>query len=309
MKELVSSYRPKDVLKTDEISLFHRWEPRGTLTPDMKNKLGIHGFEESKLLLEVREDFALRKVMDVSKNKVPEEVFTVLLKTPINTLEVRGIEIPHLDAVTRGTLVQLLTPVLADRTDLEVCVEWFCPDADNMDMPVQSRTKAHSAFNQIKLKTKMDQAAIEKEMVVLDAQGAQLKQSITEAQELEKVASEKAKRSEKNNEELTVQENEDLEKAQNDADKKLEKAKIAFAKASDKLKAAKDAAQLLPLRTHWFEKRNIAFAMMDDDRTNATEATKNLTGLERSYLMTQHRYKELRDQLTIVKGTTQMNCE
>ncbi|KAG6623515.1 major facilitator superfamily [Phytophthora cinnamomi] len=100
-------------------------------------QLGIHGFEESKLLLEVREDFALRKIMDVSKNKVPEEVFTVLLKTPINTLEVRGIEIPHLDAVTRGTLVQLLTPVLADRTDLEVCVEWFCPDADNMDMPVR----------------------------------------------------------------------------------------------------------------------------------------------------------------------------
>lgn len=113
-------------------------------------QLGIHGFEDSKLLLEVREDFALRKVMDVSKNKVPEEVFTVLLKTvcrgqvdkfnflakwitavvlgqPINTLEVRGIEIPHLDAETRGTLVQLLTPVLADRTDLEVCMEWFCP--------------------------------------------------------------------------------------------------------------------------------------------------------------------------------------
>ncbi|KUF96462.1 hypothetical protein AM588_10006048 [Phytophthora nicotianae] len=126
-------------------------------------QLGIHGFEDSKLLLDVREDFALRKVMEVSKNKVPEEVFTVLLKTvcrgqidkfnflakwitavvlgqPINTLEVRGIEIPHLDAETRGTLVQLLTPVLADRTDLEVCMEWFCPDADNMDLPgVQRR--------------------------------------------------------------------------------------------------------------------------------------------------------------------------
>ncbi|KAE8911520.1 hypothetical protein PF005_g27332 [Phytophthora fragariae] len=126
-------------------------------------QLGIHGFEESKLLLDVREDFALRKVMDASRNKVPEEVFTVLLKTvcrgqvdkfnflakwitavvlgqPINTLEVRGIEIPHLDAETRGTLVQLLTPVLADRTDLEVCMEWFCPEADNMGLPgVQRR--------------------------------------------------------------------------------------------------------------------------------------------------------------------------
>ncbi|CAH0485532.1 unnamed protein product [Peronospora farinosa] len=126
-------------------------------------QLGMHGFEESKLLVDVREDFALRKVMEVSKNKVPEEVFTVLLKTvcrgqvdkfnflakwitavvldqPVHTLEVRGIEIPHLDLETRGTLVQLLTPVLADRTDLEVCMEWFCPDADNMDLPgVQRR--------------------------------------------------------------------------------------------------------------------------------------------------------------------------
>ena len=112
--------------------------------------LGMHGFEESKLLLDVREDFALRNVMDTSRNKVPEQVFTVLLKTvcrgqvdkfnflakwitavvldqPIHTLEVRGIEIPHLDVETRGILVQLLTPVLADRTDLEVCMEWFCP--------------------------------------------------------------------------------------------------------------------------------------------------------------------------------------
>lgn len=126
-------------------------------------QLGIHGFEDSKLLLDVREDFALRHVMEVSRNKVPEEVFTVLLKTvcrgqvdkfkflakwitavvlgqPTHMLEVRGIEIPHLDTDTRGTLVHLLTPVLADRTDLEVCMEWFCPDAENMDLPgVQRR--------------------------------------------------------------------------------------------------------------------------------------------------------------------------
>ncbi|KAG4233454.1 hypothetical protein PC116_g18344 [Phytophthora cactorum] len=100
-------------------------------------QLGIHGFEDSKLLLDVREDFALRKVMEASKNKW---ITAVVLGQPINTLEVRGIEIPHLDTETRGTLVQLLTPVLADRTDLEVCMEWFCPDGDNMDLPgVQRR--------------------------------------------------------------------------------------------------------------------------------------------------------------------------
>jgi len=58
---------------------------------------------------------------------VAKWITAVVLGQPINTLEVRGIEIPHLDAETRSTLVQLLTPVLADRTDLEVCMEWFCP--------------------------------------------------------------------------------------------------------------------------------------------------------------------------------------
>lgn len=114
---------------------------------------GIHGFEDSDLLKNVREDFALRNVMDTCRRKVPEKVFEVLLKTvcrgqvdkfnflatwicsvvlahPIHELSVRGIEIPHLDADTRTTLVTLLTPVLAERNDLEVCMEWFCPYAD-----------------------------------------------------------------------------------------------------------------------------------------------------------------------------------
>lgn len=115
---------------------------------------GIHGFENSQLLKDVREDYALRNVMETSRHKVPEKVFHVLLKTvcrgqvdkfnflatwicsvvlahPIHELSVRGIEIPHLDQETRATLVTLLTPVLAERNDLEVCMEWFCPQADN----------------------------------------------------------------------------------------------------------------------------------------------------------------------------------
>lgn len=111
---------------------------------------GIHGYEDSRLLRDVREDFALRRITDKCKRKVPEEVFHVLLKTvcrgqvdkfnflatwicavvlnsPINELAVRGIEVPNLENETRATLVKLLTPVLAERTDLEVCMEWFCP--------------------------------------------------------------------------------------------------------------------------------------------------------------------------------------
>lgn len=54
-------------------------------------------------------------------------ICAVVTNSPINELSVRGIEIPHLEAETRSTLVMLLTPVLAERQDLEVCMEWFCP--------------------------------------------------------------------------------------------------------------------------------------------------------------------------------------
>ncbi|TYZ68596.1 hypothetical protein PybrP1_005494 [[Pythium] brassicae (nom. inval.)] len=123
---------------------------------------GIHGYEDSDLLKNVREDFALRNVTDMCRRKVPEKVFEVLLKTvcrgqvdkfnflatwicavvleqPIHELAVRGIEIPHLDQDTRTTLVSLLTPVLAERTDLEVCMEWFCPHADEEHAPSAKR--------------------------------------------------------------------------------------------------------------------------------------------------------------------------
>ncbi|KAJ0411476.1 hypothetical protein ATCC90586_008525 [Pythium insidiosum] len=123
---------------------------------------GIHGYEESELLKNVREDFALRHIVEHCRNRVPEKVFEVLMKKvckgqvdkfnflakwissvvlghPLNELSVRGIEIPHLDMETRTTLVELLTPVLAERTDIEVCMEWFCPDADKEDLPNSRR--------------------------------------------------------------------------------------------------------------------------------------------------------------------------
>ncbi|KAL7689452.1 hypothetical protein Plhal304r1_c015g0054801 [Plasmopara halstedii] len=78
----------------------------------------------------VRENFALLEVMEAFKNKVPEEIYMVLLKTvclgqvdkfnflakwitevalghPIGTLEARAIKISNLDTVTCITLVQL----------------------------------------------------------------------------------------------------------------------------------------------------------------------------------------------------------
>lgn len=115
---------------------------------------GLHGYEDSGLLKNVREDFALRNIVEHCKNRVPEKVFELLmtkvckgqvdkfnflakwisglvLGQPLTSLSVRGIEIPHCDSETRTTLVELLTPVLAERTDVEVCMEWFCPEANN----------------------------------------------------------------------------------------------------------------------------------------------------------------------------------
>lgn len=123
---------------------------------------GIHGYEDSELLKNVREDFALRLIVERCKHKVPEKVFEVLMKKvckgqvdkfnflakwisglvlgkPLHELSVRGIEIPHLDFNSRTTLVELLTPVLAERTDVEVCMEWFSPDASNDLAPAALR--------------------------------------------------------------------------------------------------------------------------------------------------------------------------
>ena len=51
----------------------------------------------------------------------------VVLGAPVKQLSVRGIEIPHLDCEARSILVGELTPVLAERNDMEICMEWFNP--------------------------------------------------------------------------------------------------------------------------------------------------------------------------------------
>ncbi|GMF62002.1 unnamed protein product [Phytophthora fragariaefolia] len=69
----------------------------------------------------------------------------------------------------------------------------------------------------------MDEEALKQEISSLNAQGAQLKHSIEVAQESEKVASDKAKQSEKDDDDSTVEEKESLAKAQGEADKSLAK--------------------------------------------------------------------------------------
>ncbi|OQR82439.1 hypothetical protein ACHHYP_16048 [Achlya hypogyna] len=114
---------------------------------------GVHGYENSALLKTVREDYAVMNVVEQCKQRVPDEVFTLLMKQVcrgqvdrfkflanwicgvvlgncISTLAVRGIEIPHLGKETRARLVELLTPPLSEREDVEVSMEWFAqPDA------------------------------------------------------------------------------------------------------------------------------------------------------------------------------------
>ncbi|DAZ94810.1 TPA: hypothetical protein N0F65_002423 [Lagenidium giganteum] len=123
---------------------------------------GVHGYEDSELIRSLREDFALRSIVETCKHRVPEKVFTLLMQKvcrgqidkfhflanwisgvvlghSMSELPVRGIEIPHLDNETRTTLVELLTPVLAERNDIEVCLEWFTPDAENDELPSSKR--------------------------------------------------------------------------------------------------------------------------------------------------------------------------
>nr|CCA15093.1 conserved hypothetical protein [Albugo laibachii Nc14] len=116
-------------------------------------QLGVHGYEESVLLRSLREDYAMKNAMEMSRNRVPEKVFEVLMKQvckgqvekfnfmsawiskvvtgqPVVDLSARGIEIPNLDYGARCILVEKLTPVLAERNDLEVCMEWFRAETD-----------------------------------------------------------------------------------------------------------------------------------------------------------------------------------
>ncbi|KAF0696917.1 Aste57867_12363 [Aphanomyces stellatus] len=116
-------------------------------------KNGIHGFEDSKLLKKVKEDYTVETMFENCKQRVPEEVFTELLHNvchgqvdkfkflakwicgvvnghTLSELAVRGIEIPHLRPSTRARFVQLLTPPLTERQDMEVSMEWFVPPTE-----------------------------------------------------------------------------------------------------------------------------------------------------------------------------------
>ncbi|CCI41800.1 unnamed protein product [Albugo candida] len=116
-------------------------------------QLGLHGYEDSVLLRSLREDFAIKNAMEICRKQVPEKVFEVLMKQvckgqvdkfnfmsawiskvvtgqPVAELSARGIEIPNLDYGARCILVEELTPVLAERNDMEICMEWFCAESD-----------------------------------------------------------------------------------------------------------------------------------------------------------------------------------
>ncbi|CAK4609823.1 hypothetical protein LEN26_013390 [Aphanomyces euteiches] len=116
-------------------------------------KNGVHGFENSKLLKKVKDDYTVETMFENSKHRVPEEVFTELLHNvchgqvdkfkflanwicgvvngyTLPQLAVRGIEIPHLHPSTRARLVSLLTPPLTERQDMEVSMEWFVPPTE-----------------------------------------------------------------------------------------------------------------------------------------------------------------------------------
>ncbi|RHY29690.1 hypothetical protein DYB32_004946 [Aphanomyces invadans] len=120
---------------------------------------GIHGFETSKLLQKVKNDYQVETMLELCKHRVPEEVFSELMENvcrgqvdkfkflanwicgvvnghTLGQLAVRGIEIPHVHPSTRSRFVSLLMPALTERQDMEVSMEWFPNEPDRQTLRI-----------------------------------------------------------------------------------------------------------------------------------------------------------------------------
>lgn len=116
----------------------------------------MHGFEDSSVLLELKREYAVHAMVELCKQRVPEETFNLILHNVckgqvdkfnflsnwiaglvlghcVSKLTVRGIVLPSLDTKTRTSLVRLLTPLLASRTDINVKMEWSKPEGEDLN--------------------------------------------------------------------------------------------------------------------------------------------------------------------------------
>lgn len=128
---------------------------------------GVHGFEQSQIMKQLRQTCAIATITELSKQRVPEQVFELLMtkvcKGQIDKFNflanwisqvvlgneltsVRGIEIPNLDDTTRSTLVHLLTPVLTQRSDIQVNMEWTGLGSRNLKIWIASEKDDSSPF-------------------------------------------------------------------------------------------------------------------------------------------------------------------
>ena len=138
---------------------------------------GMHGFEKSLVLKKLQEEFAITRAHDLCK-KVPTIVFTLLmnevcygqldkfhflstwittvvLRAPLHTLNVRGICIPNLKNETRSRLVHLLSPILAERSDIQVNMEWkndhTSEDESSRDEGVERKEEVKESTTTLKI--------------------------------------------------------------------------------------------------------------------------------------------------------------
>ncbi|KAL4118784.1 hypothetical protein PRIC2_011106 [Phytophthora ramorum] len=155
----------------------------------------------------------------------------------------------------------------------------------------------------------MDQAALQQEMNNLDAQGLQLKEATKLVKDQMEIANNIAKQSASELEQVLQEEKEAVETAEEKAKTDVQKAEASVKRATEKLKTVKNSgpAQVLAVKMEWFEKRNAASIKKFKDEEEAGLATKNFNEVDRTFLNTQHRYQELRDQLSIAKGTADMD--
>ncbi|KAL4115323.1 hypothetical protein PRIC2_013487 [Phytophthora ramorum] len=155
----------------------------------------------------------------------------------------------------------------------------------------------------------MDEAALQQEMNNLNAQFHQLQQAIQLAKEQMDNANNKAKQSTSELEKVLKEEKEAVETAEEKAKADVQKAEASVKRATEKLKTVKDSgpAQVLAVKMEWFEMRNAASIKKFKDEEEAGLATKNFNEADRTFLNTQQRYQELRDQLSIAKGTADMD--
>ncbi|KAG7400852.1 hypothetical protein PHYBOEH_004063 [Phytophthora boehmeriae] len=129
--------------------------------------LGTHGMENTEQMQALSEAIVQYKLQKKCKQFTPEFLLSlrrdickgrpdkfeylggwiadIVVGTAAAKITVRGIEIPSLPAVARQRFVSYLMPLVSNRTDIEVNIEWLPDDADNANAAARPSVDRMSA--------------------------------------------------------------------------------------------------------------------------------------------------------------------